>query len=298
MVFLATLAVGSAAPAADKNEEAGARIEKSISHLDIVADPSLGLGATHGLSKILAALQEKRVAAQRVASPATGPAETSATSRTIVVGLATGNGPAARMIQSTGIAAPTAAEALLIRHTELDGKPALLVAGSDDRGLMYAVLDVADRIGWSTDPGDPLSEVRDATEKPFMPERGLSIYTMHRATFESFFYDEQYWAEYLDMLARNRFNTFVLIFGYENWGYFAPPYPYLLRRRGLRRHSRRRHHPAAARAEPQGAEPRDRNGPPARAEFHAGHLGPHLSRRRAGARPSSPSSRPKASSGV
>jgi hypothetical protein len=49
---------------------------------------------------------------------------------------------------------------------------------------------------------------------------------MHRAHFESFFHDPKYWARYLDTLAENRFNTFVLIFGYENGGYFAPPYPY------------------------------------------------------------------------
>jgi hypothetical protein len=28
------------------------------------------------------------------------------------------------------------------------------------------------------------------------------------------------------MLAKNRFNTFALLFGYENWGYVSPPYPY------------------------------------------------------------------------
>jgi hypothetical protein len=57
-------------------------------------------------------------------------------------------------------------------------------------------------------------------------ERALSIYTFHQANFESYFYDEAYWAKYLDMLAKNRFNTFALLFGYEKWGYVSPPYPY------------------------------------------------------------------------
>jgi hypothetical protein len=49
---------------------------------------------------------------------------------------------------------------------------------------------------------------------------------MNRAYWESRFYDEAYWARYLDLLAQNRFNSLVVIFGYENAGFLAPPYPY------------------------------------------------------------------------
>ena len=49
---------------------------------------------------------------------------------------------------------------------------------------------------------------------------------MQRAYFESRLYDEQYWKRYFDMFAANRFNSFVLIFGYENGGFMAPMYPY------------------------------------------------------------------------
>ena len=189
--------------------------------VSVVTDDSPGPGAPHGLKKIIAALQSKGSTAERVdhAAAANG-------NVLIIAGLATGGGPAARLAKTIGASVPQTPEALLIRRTRLHGKPALLVTGSDDRGLMYAELDVADRIGWANDAADPLSEVRNAAEKPYMPERALSIYTMHQKTFESFFYDEQYWARYLDMLAENRFNTFALLFGYENWGYFSPPYPY------------------------------------------------------------------------
>lgn len=73
--------------------------------------------------------------------------------------------------------------------------------------------------------GWPFSEVRDAEEAPFTPERALSIYTFNRAYWESRFYDEAYWAKYLDVLAQNRFNSLVVIFGYENGGFLAPCYP-------------------------------------------------------------------------
>jgi hypothetical protein len=117
-------------------------------------------------------------------------------------------------------------EAIVICKSEYRNKPCWVIAGSDLRGLMYGELDVADRIGWSTDRAAPLSELREAAEKPAVTTRAVSIYTMNRAYWESRFYDEAYWARYLDTLARNRFNSLVVIFGYENGGFLAPCYPY------------------------------------------------------------------------
>jgi hypothetical protein len=125
-----------------------------------------------------------------------------------------------------GRTAPPEPESLAIHHSTWRSKPALDVAGSDDRGLMYALLDVAERVGWAKQAAEPFSEVRDVSEKPAAGERGLSIYTMHPLYFESRLYNGDYWTRYFDMLAKNRFNTFVVIFGYENAGYFAPAYPY------------------------------------------------------------------------
>ncbi len=189
--------------------------------VSVLADDQGGPAASHGLKKLMAALEAQAVPAERAESVAAAKGKT-----LIVSGLASGSGLAAALAKADRVTVPDAAEALVIRHTNFGGKPALLVTGSDDRGLMYALLDVADRIGWAADADHPLSEVRNAAEKPFVSERSLSIYTMHQKTFESFFYDEEYWARYLDMLAENRFNTFALLFGYENWGYFSPPYPY------------------------------------------------------------------------
>jgi len=187
----------------------------------LVTDRRPGPAARHGLDKLTQALQEKGFAVDRLSS-----ARAAGQDPLIIAGLAGGQGPAARMLRRLDTAAPTEPESLLIRRLDSRTRDRLLVCAADDRGLMYALLDVADRIGWARDAAKPLSEVRDAFEKPAVPERALSVYTFHQATFEQRFFDESYWAEYLDMLARNRFNTFALLFGYENWGYFSPPYPY------------------------------------------------------------------------
>lgn len=207
--FLVT-AISLGASAAGQNPE-----------VSIVTDPAPGLAATHGLVALTDALHRKKVSFEQVASLDQARGEW-----LIVAGLASGKGAAAGLLKKSGYAVPDVPEALTIRKTVWTSKPAWVVSGADDRGLMYGLLDVADRVGWSTDEADAMSEVDETTEKPDVVQRGLSIYTMNRAYWESRFYDEAYWEKYLDMLAKNRFNSLVVIFGYENGGFLAPPYPY------------------------------------------------------------------------
>ena len=189
--------------------------------LSLVTDPHPGPAARHGLRQLRLALEQRKLAGEETAS-----VERARGKILLVAGLARGAGAAAALHRSLPMPAPAGPESLCVRHLNTRGKKALLVSGGDDRGLMYALLDVADRIGWAADPAHPLSEVRDTTEQPAVAERALSIYTMHRGHFESFFFDENYWRRYLDLLARNRFNSFALLFAYEAAGYFAPAYPY------------------------------------------------------------------------
>ena len=189
--------------------------------VSIITDAAPGTPVKHGLGKLRQALKDKGAACEDATKPDAASGEL-----LLIAGLAAGSGPAAEALAAAKIAPPTEPESLVIQHAELKGRKALLVCGADDRGLMYALLDVADRIAWAADPASPLSEVRDTREKPAVAERALSIYTMQRAAFEARFFDEKYWAAYFDTLARNRFNTFTLIFGYEAGGYMAPAYPY------------------------------------------------------------------------
>ena len=165
----------------------------------VVADGQLAAPARYGLSKLQDSLRAKGFAV-------------------------TGPGAGADYVIVANLGAPGGREALAIRHSQYGGKPALTLSGGDARGLMYAALDVAERVAWSS--RDPFEFVRDTTEKPYLAERGVSMYTMQRAYFESRLYDEQQWKRYFDMLAADRINNFVVIFGYENGGFMAPLYPY------------------------------------------------------------------------
>ena len=189
--------------------------------VSVVTDRAPGPATSHGLENLTAALRAKGVVCESAATLAEARGKF-----LVVAGLAGGDGPAGGLLKAANPPAPQGPEALVIRRTQWQGKPVCAISGSDDRGLMYGVLDVADRIGWSTDGRDPFVDVRDTSEQPAVPERALSLYTMQRAYWDSRFYDQDYWARYLDLLARNRFNSLVVIFGYENGGFLAPCYPY------------------------------------------------------------------------
>lgn len=189
--------------------------------VSMIGDKTPGPAARHGLAKLAAALKARGLDPR----PA-GSAKAAEGKILIVTAAASTVGPPAEMHKTLGVAQVCGPETLRVRKVQFKGREVLLVSGGDDRGLMYALLDIADRVGWAADAKRPLSEVHDVEEAPAVAERALSKYTMHPRHFESTFHDEAYWRRYLDMLARNRFNTFALLLAYESGGYFAPPYPY------------------------------------------------------------------------
>ncbi len=194
---------------------------RAADRVGIVTDASLDRSAEYGLATLEEALRKQGSSVQRLENVAQ-----TKTDSFLLAGLASNQGTAARMLKKLNIPLPQGPEALVVRRTQVEGKPAVILCGSDARGLMYAALDVADRVSWSDTKGNPFVHVRDTREKPYILERAISIYTMHRAYFESRLYDETYWQRYFEMLARSRINSFVVIFGYENGGFMAPPYPY------------------------------------------------------------------------
>jgi hypothetical protein len=198
----------------------GLRAASAARTVSIVVDAAPGRPVQHGVDKLVSALRAGGWTVQMAVSIA------AATGDELVVAGTSASGPAGRLLRDAGVPAPTVAESLVVHRARASGKPALVLYGADDRGLMYASLDAADRIGWVAGGADPLAEVRDVQEQPATRERSVSVYTMNRAYWESRFYDETYWTRYLDMLATDRFNRLLVIFGYENGGFMAPPYPY------------------------------------------------------------------------
>ena len=197
-----TLAVSMLAPAQTKPT------------ISIVEEGPLGPAAVHGLQELRDALGRKQYRVRTGSGQPHG---------TLPIFLHV-NGNSTELQET---------ESYSIRRLEWREKPALRVTAGGDRGMMYALLELSEKSDWSHDDDTPFGQIKDESEKPDVGIRAVSIYTMNQAYFESRFYDERYWMRYFDMLARNRFNTFVLVFGYENAGYFAPPYPYFFDVKGF-----------------------------------------------------------------
>jgi len=180
--------------------------------VSLVKDGQLDQSAMHGWEKVKSALSAQGIRFEEISDP------TAAQGKLLIV---------AGSLRAFGVAIPEKPESLVIKKTEWHGKQTLLVGGSDDRGLMYGLLEVADRLGWATHK-DLFSKVQDTSESPSVADRGVVIFTMQKHQYEDRLHDENYWVQYFDTLAADRFNSIEVKFAYEANGYNCPVYPYYM----------------------------------------------------------------------
>ncbi|MEZ5355949.1 MAG: hypothetical protein R2762_25225, partial [Bryobacteraceae bacterium] len=136
---------------------------------------------------------------------------------------------AARALQrAAGFRVPEAPEALGL----IPVKQTLLAAGHDARGLVFALLDLADR----AQTGAPLIPAKAQVEKPFNKIRSWTRLFTSDVEDKPWYNDREMWPPYLTMLASNRFNRFNLAFGigYDfirqvTDAYFLFTYPFLVK---------------------------------------------------------------------
>ena len=193
----------------------------SATQISIITDSSLGQVSAHGLDKLKKSLSAKQISFDIVKRSSDAQGQT-----LLIVGIVDDSNTIKQLLKDGKRNVPEASEALVIWTTKLQNKPAVVIGGYDEKGLMYGLLDVANRISWSTDSSKPVQFVKDIISEPFVKERGIAMYTMHRGYWESRFYDDNFWTQYFDMMAQNRLNMLEILFGYENGGFMAPCYPY------------------------------------------------------------------------
>ena len=217
---------GAVAGAAMASELAGA-----VPNVSIIVDPrdpiASAAAPAWAVRELQAALAKQGVTTAVFpnvnAAPASG--------QTIVV--AGGGSTAAReILRAANLSMPSSPEALCLAPGRLGGKSVLLAGGSDARGLVYAVLELADRTsyGGKLDIGTPV------VEKPANAIRSCARCFVSPVEDKAWFYDRDMWVEYLSALATHRFNRFNLTFGigYNSArdipdSYFYLAYPFLLR---------------------------------------------------------------------
>lgn len=210
------IALVAAAPTSVASQTAAPSYDVSL-----ILENDPGLAPRHGWDVLQSALTTKGIHFEQVENPDQAHGR-------ILIYAGVASGAAAQRLGPLGIKVPEKPESLAIHKTALHGKPMLLVIGRDDRGLMYALLEVAERINWAKEKTALFSEVEDVTESPDVADRGVTIFTMQKHQYEDRLHDENYWVQYFNMLAEDRFNTFEVKFAYEASGYNCPVYPYYI----------------------------------------------------------------------
>ncbi|MFC0472512.1 hypothetical protein ACFFHM_19010 [Halalkalibacter kiskunsagensis] len=108
---------------------------------------------------------------------------------------------------------PIAPESFVIERVTVKDQPTLFVIGADVRGLVYAILELSDIVQNATDPLQELLNLTRIKEQPANPIRSVKRLFVNEKLDKSWFYDKDFWREYLSELANQRFNRFSLALG-------------------------------------------------------------------------------------
>lgn len=115
------------------------------------------------------------------------------------------------LLAQSGVALPDTPESLAVAAVE----GAIVAAGSDKRGLVYAVLELADRVRCAPDGAAlaALRALRPTVERPANQIRGIARLFSSEVEDRAWWYDRGFWQEYLTELATHRVNRFCLTLG-------------------------------------------------------------------------------------
>ena len=202
--------------------------------ISVVADPAdLAVSpapATWAIQELTRALEERGVAIRRLATLDQAPPS----SLCVMIG-SCNTPPVSKILKDAHVSVSNAPECLALVPAAYKGGPMLLACGSDARGLMYAVLDLADRVRYSDDPIQALKTQAPVAEQPFNQVRSVARLFVSDIEDKNWFNDREMWPAYFAMLASQRFNRFHLALGigYDSLervadAYFLFAYPFLL----------------------------------------------------------------------
>jgi hypothetical protein len=122
-----------------------------------------------------------------------------------------------------------------------DAGPGLVAAAPDGRGLVYAMLELADRVEHAADPFAALRLDQAIAGRPANEVRSVARLFTSELHDLAWYRDAGFWRRYLSMLAAQRINRFSLTLGlgynfpwHVTDGYFFFAYPFLVDVAGYR----------------------------------------------------------------
>jgi hypothetical protein len=145
------------------------------------------------------------------------------------------SGRAKEILNGANITLTTTRESMGLVPGRKSGRKILLACGNDSRGLVYALLELVDRLRDARNPVAAISLEKPIVEGPVNVVRSADRCFLSDVEDKPWYNDRSMWPSYLDMLTTHRFNRFILSFGIgydyphpvkDSYFYFA--YPFLL----------------------------------------------------------------------
>jgi hypothetical protein len=198
----------------------GGTIEKvTQEQVTILVDGSLGPPAQFGLQQFLSVLDQKGV-------PYIQKKSADENSRSLLfLGTLSGSETIGSLREQKRLDLSETKESLAVQRLDNEEQQILYVASSDDRGLMYALLEIAEQVKHLEPGQDWFDSIKETSEKPHVPVRSMAILLHSEDCEKDWYYSKEHWQEYFAMLATNRWNVFNLIFSHQT-PYLSPLYAF------------------------------------------------------------------------
>jgi hypothetical protein len=116
-------------------------------------------------------------------------------------------------------------EAFSVSKSEQQGARSLVIAGSDDTGLAYGIFEILGQIEFSSAP--LFAAIANCNRSPAVRVRSVAMFLYNRELERDWYFSEEFWNRYFELLARSRLNQFTLIFGHQT-SYLAPLFPFMI----------------------------------------------------------------------
>src|SRR5450759_1359150 len=121
--------------------------------------------------------------------------------------------PGLEILKTAKTNIPAVPEALGLVPAKVNGKQILMACGHDTRGLVYAMLELNDRVQNAAQPLDSLNIDKSVVERPANVIRSLNRLFCSDIEDKPWYNDREMWPKYLTMATTQRFNRFNLSFG-------------------------------------------------------------------------------------
>jgi cyclophilin family peptidyl-prolyl cis-trans isomerase len=212
----------------------GAFAQSGGMHVSLVLDPAdpvaASAAAKWAVNELRHALTEHGVSVSQYEALEKTPAKD-----VCVVAAGGGSRFATAGLRAAGVSMPNAPESLALLPARDATRSVVLACGSDPRGLVYALLELADRVRHSADPMTAIPVKQALAEQPANSVRSVARMFVSDVHDKPWFQNQEMWPDYLTMLATQRFNRFALTLGigYDflrevTDAYFLFAYPFFL----------------------------------------------------------------------